>query len=50
MVRRFLCLSAVVLTVLLSVPACGPSKPTNKPPTVSDPEGGAVPRPAGKAG
>jgi hypothetical protein len=50
MVRRFLCVAAVLLTALLSVPACGTSKPTAKPPAVPDPEGGAVPRPGGKAG
>ncbi len=45
MARRFLFLGAAVLALLLSVPACGESKPTSRP-AVADPEGGATPRPA----
>jgi hypothetical protein len=50
MVRRFLLLGTILLTVLLSAPGCAPSKPTSKPPAVPDPEGGAVPRPRATAG
>jgi hypothetical protein len=44
MVRRVLFLGAVLLLVL-SVPACSDSKSTG--PTVSDPDGNFVPKPAG---
>jgi hypothetical protein len=47
MVRRLLCLGAVLL-ILLSVSACGSSKPTTK--TVPDPDGNYVPKPGGGKG
>jgi hypothetical protein len=43
MTRRFLWLGAALLALLLSVPACGGGKPTNKGPAVADPEGAAKP-------
>jgi hypothetical protein len=43
MVRRFLCLGAALLALVLSAPGCGQSKTQNKAPTVPDPEGGAKP-------
>lgn len=43
MARRFLLLGAALLALLLSVPACGESKPQNKAPAVADPEGAAKP-------
>jgi hypothetical protein len=46
MTRRFLLLGVALLALLLSVPACGPGKPTNNRPAVADPEGNATPRPA----
>jgi hypothetical protein len=46
MSRRFLLFGAALLALLLSVPACGASKPTNQGPAVADPEGNATPRPA----
>jgi hypothetical protein len=50
MVRRFLLLGMVLLTLLLSVPACGTGK-KNTAPTVPDPDGNYVPKPGGaKAG
>jgi hypothetical protein len=45
MARRFLLLGMALLTLLLSVPACGASKPSNKGPAIADPEGNATPRP-----
>jgi hypothetical protein len=49
MVRRFLCLGAILL-LLLTAPACSGSK-KNKGPTVPDPDGNYVPKPGGaKAG
>jgi hypothetical protein len=44
MVRRFLCLGAILL-LLLSAAACGDSK--KKGPTVPDPDGDYVPSPGG---
>jgi hypothetical protein len=49
MVRRFLCLGAILL-LLLTAPACGDSK-KNTGSTVRDPDGDYVPKPGGpKAG
>jgi hypothetical protein len=49
MARRFLCLGAALLVILLSLPACGSDK--NKKPKVHDPDGDYVPKAAGgKAG
>ncbi len=48
MVRRLLCVGAVLLLILLSVPACSNSKSTGK--TVKDPDGDYVPKPAGAKG
>ena len=45
MARRILLLGAALLALLLSVPACGESKPTNRP-AVADPEGNATPKAA----
>jgi hypothetical protein len=45
MVRRFLCLGAILLLLLLSAPAC--SKAKNTAPTVPDPDGNYVPNPGG---
>jgi hypothetical protein len=51
MIRHFLCLGAVLLLLLLSVPGCSNSKTTKKAPTVPDPDGNFVPKPGGgKAG
>jgi hypothetical protein len=47
MVRRFLCLGAILL-LLLSAPACGDNK--KKAPTVHDPDGNYVPSPGGAKG
>jgi hypothetical protein len=47
MVRRLLCLGAILLPLLLSLPACGSSKPTVK--IVPDPDGNVVPKAAGGA-
>jgi hypothetical protein len=47
MVRRFLCLGAVLL-ILLSVAACGEKKSTA--PEVPDPDGSFVPKPGGGEG
>jgi hypothetical protein len=44
MVRRFLCLGAILL-LLLSAPACGDNK--KKAPTARDPDGDYVPKPGG---
>jgi hypothetical protein len=42
---RFLCLGAVLLVILLSLPACSnDTKAPNKAPPVPDPEGAAKPR------
>jgi hypothetical protein len=50
MARRFLCLGAILLLIVLSVPACGDRK-KNERPTVPDPDGNYVPKPGGaKAG
>jgi hypothetical protein len=50
MVRRLLCLGAILLVILLSVPSCGGNAKTTSPPR-SDPDGNYVPKPAGgKAG
>jgi hypothetical protein len=46
MVRRFLCLGAILLLLLLSVPSCGDGK-KNKGPVVPDPDGDYVPKPGG---
>ena len=43
MVRRFLCLAAVLLALLLNAAGCGQGKAPNKGPTVPDPEGAAKP-------
>jgi hypothetical protein len=49
MIRRFLCLGAILL-LLLSAASCGDNK-KNKVPTVHDPDGDYVPNPGGaKAG
>jgi hypothetical protein len=45
MIRRFLCLAAILL-ILLSIPACGSDdkgKAKDKGPVVPDPDGGAKP-------
>jgi hypothetical protein len=49
MIRRFLCLAAVLVVFVLSVPGCGGSKPTENP-IVPDPDGDYVPKPGAKAG
>jgi hypothetical protein len=48
MVRRLFWLGAVLLPILLSVPACTDSKPNNVHSTVPDPLGNDVPKPAGR--
>jgi len=51
MKSRVLCLILMVPLLLLGLSACGnESKPAAKAPTVPDPEGGAKPKLAGKAG
>jgi hypothetical protein len=50
MVRRILWLGALLLVMLTSIPACSDTKPNNVQSTVPDPQGGAVPKPAGKGG
>jgi hypothetical protein len=50
MVRRFLCLGAIVLLLLLSIPACGGGSTTRKGEPVPDPDSGARPKPAGRGG
>jgi len=50
MVRRFLWLGAILLPILLSVPACNDSKNNNVRSTVPDPGGSEVPKPAGAKG
>ena len=48
---RLLCLVLMIPLLLLSVSGCsGESKPASKAPSVPDPEGGAKPKLAGKAG
>jgi hypothetical protein len=51
MVRRFLRLAVILLVALAVGPGCGDSSagPSKKTP-VPDPEGGAVPKPAGAKG
>jgi hypothetical protein len=46
MMRHVLCLGAVLLLLLLSVPGCSDSK-SKKAPTVPDPDGNFVPKPGG---
>jgi hypothetical protein len=51
MARRFLCLGAFLLLILLSAPACSSDRNKNKGPAVHDPDGNYVPKPSGgKAG
>jgi hypothetical protein len=51
MVRRFLRLAVLLLLGLAGGPGCGDSSPgPTKKTTVPDPEGGAVPKPAGTKG
>jgi hypothetical protein len=47
MIRRFLCLAAILLLIVLSVPGCGDSNNKKKEPTVPDPDGNFVPKPGG---
>jgi hypothetical protein len=50
MLRRFLCLGALLL-IVLGVAACGGSSKSPSPTkTVVDPDAGAKPSPAGKGG
>jgi hypothetical protein len=49
MVRRFLCLGALLLLFLLSVPGCDKAK-TSAGPIGSDPDRVAPPKAGGKAG
>jgi hypothetical protein len=48
MVLRFLWLGAILLPILLTVPACNDAKPTTARPTASDPLGNEVPKPGGR--
>jgi hypothetical protein len=51
MKSRILCLMLIMPLLLLGLSACGSdSKPAAKAPSVPDPEGGAKPKLAGKAG
>jgi len=43
MVRRLLCLGAVLMALALGAAGCGGDKPRNTAPTVPDPEGAAKP-------
>jgi hypothetical protein len=47
MVRRFLLLGAAMLLLLLGVPACSDNNKGKAAPTVTDPDGNYVPKPAG---
>jgi hypothetical protein len=50
MVRRLVGVGAILLLILLSAPACQKDGANKKASTVVDPDAGAVPKPAGKAG
>jgi ABC-type oligopeptide transport system substrate-binding subunit len=51
MVRRFLCLAALLLLTVMCVPACDSSSKTKKENIVTDPDKVAPPKPGGaKAG
>jgi hypothetical protein len=43
MLRRFLCLGAVLLALVLGAAGCGQNKTRNTVPVVPDPDGGARP-------
>jgi hypothetical protein len=50
MFRRVLCLAALLLVMLLCIPACSENKPNNVWSTAPDPGGNYVPKAAGKGG
>jgi hypothetical protein len=50
MVRRFLCFGVILLLIWVSVPACQKQSTPTKGATVSDPDAGARPKPAGAKG
>jgi hypothetical protein len=50
MIRRWLCLGALLLLIVLSVPACDNNTKTNTGPVATDPDKIATPRAGGKAG